>query len=189
MKSSLLVGPCPFSCKAPSVFNEVIYVDGGSKHMEQIGTGIIVGDGDSSAPHIKMDIELNPLKDESDLYHALTHAKYQNIQAWGFLGQREDHQLSNLFEAFNFLEDKNNVEINFENRWKVFSRGHWKISHQGVFSLFQLNNEKVKLNGDIKYFLKSESLRAHSSHGISNFSKGEIDLENLSPIAIYLDQT
>ena len=124
MKSSLLVGPCPFTCKAPSVFNEVIYVDGGSKHMEQIGTGIIVGDGDSSAPHIKMDIELNPLKNESDLYHALTHAKYQNIQAWGFLGHREDHQLSNLFEAFNFLEDKNNVEINFENQWKVFSRGH-----------------------------------------------------------------
>lgn len=172
-------------------------VDGGARYASSFD--VWVGDGDSfqekvEAPHI---FRLPVDKDQSDLAQALSlfgrNARYK-FHFWGFLGGRRDHELFNLGEASQFLEEHHGCEILFYREdgkvsFHFLGSGHWKFSYTGSFSLGTLKKTPVKLTGACKYPIpKTLSLSPLSSLGLSNEGLGEIELENEGAIFLYFPE-
>lgn len=178
-----IIGPMPHLntlAEGPS-----IYVDGGSK-FKTSENGFSVGDNDSYVGHL--DQVISKEKDFSDLAFALSHCnKFKEIYLHGFLGERKDHEIMNFGEVFHFLKNKKQVKALFENKIIFFSQGLWSLSHQGIFSVMGFEDSLITLRGDIKYKLEQHKLKAFSSHGLSNESKGHIYLENQNPIMLFLE--
>ena len=184
--SLTLIGPL-FS-KHIEVVEPLVFVDGGTSFRKK-NEGFSVGDGDS-AP-ITLDQTLSPNKDYSDLAYVLQHIpeNFVQLNLLGFLGGRRDHELINFAELHQFLVNKEGCSANFENQVIAYSRGKWLLEHNGVFSLFSFCENTVQLKGDCKYPLVDKSLRKLSSHGLSNVAKGTIEVENSSPLFVFLNHS
>ena len=116
-------------------------------------------------------IQLNPIKDESDLEEAIRLAKsldYQNIFITGALGKRMDHTFCNL----RILENEKEAKIIFidpKNRMEVLKRGTYYFDHQiyKYFSIFALEDSVISLEG-FKYPLENRLITTSDIYTLSN---------------------
>lgn len=165
----------------------IVFVDGAVHFKTSSHIGYSIGDGDSST--FKLDQKLNPHKDLSDLAFVLKDlpSNFKNIKLKGFLGGRKDHELMNLAEVHQFLKNRTQTSVSFDNLIIAKSLGKWSINYKGIFSLFCFSETLLSLQGDCLYSLNTNRLRPASSHGLSNVSKGTIELKNDNPLFIFLN--
>lgn len=181
----------------------LIWVDGGVNYRHACGLsneiGFAVGDGDS-ANH-KLDQYLDTDKDYSDLAYVLSRLPEQVNQVilLGFLGARRDHELFNVGEIHHFLrtattptwvrfagEQGECSESELDHSIIAYSKGDWKFTAQGVFSLAVFEATEVTLVGACKFQLKTPTtIQPLSSLGLSNEGSGEITLKTQNPAFIF----
>ncbi|MFP5385633.1 MAG: hypothetical protein ACLGHN_06105 [Bacteriovoracia bacterium] len=193
----ILLGPMGPELPSDLYTLPLMAVDGGAHFATSMD--IWVGDADSyseeiHAPHvIRHPIE----KDQSDLALALNLFNdpcHYKLHLWGFLGGRRDHELFNLGEALSFLDKQDGSQILFYNEsgkitYQVVGSGHWKFSHQGLFSLGALKRTEVTLRGDCYYPIKSpQILTPLSSFGLSNIGQGEMTLTTDGAVFLYFPE-
>ena len=174
-------------------FDTCITVDGGLVHTSQKTHWI--GDGDSlgglTPPHSNS-LYLPQKKDQSDLHWALhlLPEKELKILLWGFMGERQDHQLAVFGECFNSLNARPQLRrLYSDNHWVFLAKGEHTIQIQGPFSLFSFEKAQVQIVGDCEYSMRTPAyLEPLSSRGLSNIGHGEINVKNESALVVYLNQ-
>lgn len=191
------VGPMGPDLPEALTHHPILAVDGGANYTSN--PDVWVGDADSylqeiKAPHI---IKHPVHKSESDLALALSlfkeHILYK-FHFWGFLGERKDHELFNLGEAYWFLEEHPESEIIFydakgRENFHLLGAGFWKFHHVGLFSLGTLKKVAVKLTGDCEFPIPHlRHVLALSSFGLSNVGKGDMTLETHGPIFLHFPE-
>jgi thiamine pyrophosphokinase len=187
-KELIVVGPMALSIPKQLHHLAQILVDGGTRIKKKHPVHISVGDGDSFEH--KLDIRVNPDKDFSDLALALSliPKNIKKVHLVGFLGGREDHELINLGEIHYFLSHHKQIEVLLWDRQKKIywglSKGLYHFSHTGYFSLFSFKTNKLSMKGKCEYQLKSKSLKAHSSQGLSNVGFGPISIKCEHPLFV-----
>lgn len=115
-------------------------------------------------------IKLNPIKDDTDLEHALKFAKekgYKSIDVYGCLGGRQDHNLLNL--KLLYLSD---LDITYyDEKHKIFSlkEGTYKIykDNYKYLSLFTFEDCTLSLEGTY-YPIKRTTLTIDDNYTTSN---------------------
>jgi len=188
-----LIGPLKSDLSEVNSHDFTIFVDGGLNFKDGFNNYISVGDSDSTS--LKHDIQLDPVKDESDYFHALKQIppKTKNIFAHGLYGGRLDHQLFILGETETILI-KNNFNFFFfhDNNLRIlaFSKGKHEFSAHGNFSLFSFTDQKILLTGDCKYKITGfdSKIPKLSSRGLSNIGHGKVELSCESPIFVLFPQ-
>ena len=184
--SLYLIGP-QAEPKVP-ISDPVIFVDGGSNIREN-NMGISVGDGDSAV--IQPDILLNPEKDFSDLFFALSliPEHFSEIILAGFSGGRMDHYILNLGEINRFLKSRlNPCRVILDQQVLGFSAGRWEFQTDETFSLIFFQQSNVSLTGQCKYHIPADtSVNAVSSFGLSNEGCGTISLDTSEPAFVFLN--
>ena len=179
----------PMDCNPGHVPEPLVLVDGGARHVDP-GSGIRVGDGDSS--DLPMDHALNPDKDMSDLAFVLDNlpAELRHVRLWGFLGGRKDHELFNLGEVHRYLSSRQNpVRVSFESVALGYSPGNWSFERHGLFSLAAIEPCRVTLTGDCRYPIEDlREIRPLSSLGLSNVGHGTIYLQCEGPAFILMQE-
>jgi thiamine pyrophosphokinase len=193
-KEWVFVGPMGPFLPQSLALHPVVAVDGGAHFVRT--ADVWIGDGDSCEKILKNEhsIHLPEEKDHSDFAGALgllCSPHSYKLHLWGFLGGRRDHELFNLGEALNFLQDHMGSEILFYDSserviFHLISEGTWRFHHKGTFSLGVMRKTRVRLTGDVKYRLDlPTTLRPLSSLGLSNEGQGEIILETMGPLFLY----
>ncbi len=192
-RSAVLVGPLLKKEELPLIKNSpLLLVDGGldlalKYSLDLDRSCFSVGDGDSS--RLSLDEVLPVEKDYSDLAYALSilPEEVESIELLGFLGGRSDHELCNFGEVFHFLKKKKNLaKVYLGPEVTALSSGDWKFSHQGNFSLISFEDSEIRLTGHAAYELEHfTTIKAFSSHGLSNEATGEVKLQTRSPIFLY----
>ncbi len=178
-----LIGP--LLKEAISNVNEpIIYIDGGAQFKIK-DAGFSVGDGDSAK--CLLDQKLPEKKDFSDLAFALQSIPEQFTQIYllGFLGGRSDHQLFNFAEAHSFLKYRTQSTVFFDDAIIAVSKGAYELELNGRFSLFCFEDNNITLSGDCEFQLLKQKLKPLSSHGLSNYSSGKIQLKCDKPALIF----
>lgn len=181
-----IIGPMKFEHSMIELSLETIIVDGGLNHkLNLIGPVTSVGDNDSNLTNTQLTYPLKKDKDFSDLSAALALSTSHNqINLFGFLNGRKDHEFANLLEAISIL--KTATLLNFENQIIVTNKEEIEFTHHGDFSIFCFQESKISLLGEVKYRLDKQILRPLSSHGLSNNSYGELKLINHDKNAIII---
>lgn len=162
----------------------VVFVDGGTRFRAG-EEGFSVGDGDSFEK--PLDEKLPAQKDFSDLAYVLEHAdQYRRIDAFGFWGERKDHELANLGEFQRFLKRQKRAEIHMPPLAKGYSAGSWSLLINGLFSLLVLEAGEIQMTGDIQYPIPHKKMVSPlSSFGISNQAHGSIQIEASMPFFLF----
>lgn len=183
----VLVGP--MGPDLPERFHHfaIMAVDGGARFTGRMNAWIGDSDSNKSVPENTLVYHLPEEKDASDFSCALKlldrQLKY-SLHLWGLSGGRKDHELFVWGEVLAFLEQHPESQcILYGNDGRIdthfLGSGHWRFQHTGRFSLGSLRKIRVKLTGEVKYPIQTESwLPALSSWGLSNVGSGEIILEN-----------
>ena len=199
MSKYIIVAPPPFRWKVLTPLLKhpdlkLIFVDGGLIHYEKFllklpiptKKAISMGDGDSSSRHMNLFKSDQNLSDLSYCLNFLTRQK--NVETFmfvGFLGGRVDHQFFNLGEISRFVK-KNKGQVLLEDKVKFLPKGLSVLNIKGLFSLGSFEDNKVKISGACLYQShKWLSLPILSSRGLSNRGHGKIEIESLSPLAIF----
>lgn len=179
----------------PFAVDAVIFLDGAIKwtsHLPALTCPLYwVGDGDSLGSTLPSEIEVlghySRDKNFSDLSGALRFLPCSGLQieAYGLLGGRPDHELINLLEALNFVAQGIQTQFNFEGKTLALGRGEHQLKHHGNFSLVSFKANQVTLSGNIAYPLCSQQLRPRSSHGLSNVAKGAFSLQANCELLLY----
>ncbi|MFL5783242.1 MAG: hypothetical protein ACJ76H_01450 [Bacteriovoracaceae bacterium] len=190
----VLVGP--MGPELPEKFYDcpVMAVDGGANWAAK--PNVWIGDSDSykETPSTAAIMKLPAEKDASDFSLALKlfdQQKRYKFHLWGFSGGRKDHELFVWGEALSFVDQHPECHlVLYGNEGRIethfLGSGHWRFEHQGLFSLGCMRKIRVKLTGDVKYQIKTESwLPPLSSWGLSNVGSGEIILENEGPAFVH----
>lgn len=195
----IIVGPTPFKWKVLKSFLkhpdvQLIFIDGGLIHYEKFfkqvpiltKNSFSIGDGDSSNKPMNM---LKTDQNLSDLSYCLNYlSKQKNITTVmfvGFLGGRIDHQFFNLGEIYRFVK-KNRGHVILENKIEFLPKGKNTLEIKGIFSIGSFEDTKIKINGACLYKTqKWLSLPILSSRGLSNIGSGKIEIESISPLAIF----
>lgn len=178
-----LVGPL---LKKPQSFTRdpVVFIDGGTQFRTE-SFGFSVGDGDSFNKPLDETLPAN--KDFSDLAYVLKHVdQYRKIDAFGFWGERKDHELANLGEFQQFLKRQKRAEVHLPPFAKGYSAGSWSLLLNGLFSLLVLENAEIQMSGDLQYpILEKKQVTTLSSLGISNEAHGSIQIESSMPFFLF----
>jgi thiamine pyrophosphokinase len=168
-----------------------IFVDGGHRWrslQKKSDLSYSLGDGDSGERE-SLDTVVSPYKDYSDLQLALdtvTDQQWDIIHLLGFLGGHRDHELINIGEVSHFLKGQKNCLVHFEDAVTLAAPGKYQLSHRGRFSIITFDQSPIMLTGNVRYPIENKmSLRPLSSHGLSNLSDGQFELENEAICAIY----
>ncbi len=179
-----LVGP--MANQKLQLRSPVIYIDGGAEF--KTCEGLVVGDGDSFFGEI--DVPLNSEKDFSDLAFCLQQIpeKFHTIRLHGFLGGRRDHEYINVIEAHQFLTERTQTKCLFDEEVLLLSSGEFELAYHGFFSLLGLSHGHISLSGEVKYSLENRSLKALSSHGLSNQAYGNFSIQTQQPVIIFFDK-
>ena len=188
-----LIGPL-YEKGADSLDHPHIFVDRGAVFREEFKQNakdnywdFSVGDGDSSP--IELDLTLNPDKDFSDLSFALSllPKDLKQLNLWGFLGGRRDHELINFGEVHQaLLKNITEAVISFDDKILAKS-GSLEVNIKGTFSLVVFEKTEVKMEGNLKYPLPDfTALRPISSLGLSNLGTGLIKFDSKGPYFIFL---
>lgn len=191
-KKVQLIGPMRVHKEAIDETLPIIFVDGGVKFQKDFQAPTIsIGDNDSNESGNKLDIELDNIKDYSDLDAALAlvPSHIEEIYLHGFLGGRLDHQMINMGSIHHFLKKKNSaMTCHLGPQLLATSKKQISFGHNGNFSLMSLEKQVVKISGACEYKILNEvEIDTLSSHTLSNIANGEVNLECELPIFIYLD--
>lgn len=179
LRPCLLV--CPLATCIPNMNCDYIGVDAGAYLLakNKIMMERSIGDFDSCEKDylsliqkysIKC-IQLNPIKDESDLEEAIKLAKsldYKNIFITGALGKRMDHTVANIRLLTNEKEAKI-VFVDPNNTMEVLKRGTYYFDSQiyKYFSVFALEDSVISLDG-FKYPLENRLITTSDVYTLSN---------------------
>lgn len=179
LRPCLLV--CPLATSIPNMNADYIGVDAGAYLLakNKIMMERSIGDFDSCEKDylsliqkysIKC-IQLNPIKDESDLEEAIKLAKsldYKNIFITGALGKRMDHTVANIRLLTNEKEAKI-VFVDPNNTMEVLKRGTYYFDSQiyKYFSVFALEDSVISLEG-FKYPLENRLITTFDVYTLSN---------------------
>jgi thiamine pyrophosphokinase len=186
-----LLGPKDFpEILLAGVQAPVVYVDGGTRWREkappEAGRGVAIGDGDSS--QFSMDMLLPKAKSYSDLSYVFKNIPphFTDIRAYGFLGDRRDHEIMNLGEAHHFLKNRERCMIRFDHEIWAFSAGEWSLYIDGVFSFVNLEACDVRIEGLCEYQIKEDKkVLPLTSLGLSNTGRGKVIFSSSLPFLIY----
>lgn len=115
-------------------------------------------------------IKLNPIKDDTDLEHALKFAKerdYKEIDIYGCLGGRQDHNLLNL--KFLYLSDSKITYYDQKHKIFLLNKGTHKIYKENYkyLSLFVFEKCTLSLKGTY-YPIDKKTLILNDNYTISN---------------------
>jgi len=167
----------------------IVACDGGLRHAEAIGVApdSVVGDMDSADPGPLANYESGGAKiirypadkDDSDFALALDHAitlGASEIVAFGALGGRFDHAAANVCAMYGAMQKNVRARLQDERTCVFFITGSETVNREGYdyISLFPFDGEArgVSTRG-LKYPIKSETLRAGETRGLSNRFVGE----------------
>lgn len=189
----------PLGPEIPAGFSSmpVVAVDGGAHFAPRID--VWVGDADSYDGEISSSANFkHPIdKDKSDLSLALSlfnKPLSYKFHLWGFLGERKDHELFNLGECLNYLENHPGSEIllyrkNGEVEFHLLATGHWSFEHRGTFSIGTIKKTEIELLGSCDFPISPPSyLYPLTSFGLSNRGTGKIRLNTEGPLFIYFPE-
>lgn len=185
-----LIGPLCKDLRDIEVDLPTILVDGALKWKSHFKNALAVGDGDSFKEQTgqfgEFDYAYSPDKDETDLRLALFHLaqnfQFDQINAYGFLGERRDHELANFFEFCHFLENQKQkiIRLPYDEKKLIsfYSPGFYEFFHTGVFSLFTLRQQAISLSGEVRYAIdaKNSNSLPLTGLGISNEAFGNVKL-------------
>ena len=195
----IIVGPTSFKWKVLTPFLrranvKLFFVDGGLIHQDKFKkktpeltkSSESIGDGDSSKEQMTI---FKTNQNLSDLSYCLNFlSKEANVGTFlfvGFLGGRIDHQFFNLGEISRFTK-KVKAKILLEDKVEFFQKGVIHLEIHGVFSLGSFEDNQIKIKGACLYksrgWLKLPTL---SSRGLSNVGSGKIEIESISPLAVF----
>ncbi len=190
-----LLGPMPGPPLPDQWDAPLVLVDGGGRFYKGGAQQVFwVGDGDSLAPELpKQDIpslEYPEKKDLSDLKAALDllPETCMEVQLWGFLGGKRDHELANFGEIHRFLKSRTSAKASFHDAHGLVearAAGRWEINLKGRFSLLALESCQVRMFGDCEFPIDPpRMLSPLSSLGISNQGKGMVHVHSGGPFFI-----
>lgn len=193
----VFLGPMGPEIPVSMSVHPLLCVDGGAHFTKS--SDVWIGDKDSFHGEInsKHTFHFSTHKDKSDLslaFELIQSQTSKTLHLWGFLGGRKDHEMFNLGEGLRFLENQPESLLKFydyEGRmtFLLMSKGNWKISHHGLFSIGCLKEVELKLSGDCAYpLLNRSTLQPFSSHGLSNVGKGTLEIDVSGPIFIYFPE-
>lgn len=153
-----------------------------------------LGDADGGGNYRELLDELHPAqKDESDLALALKFIEKDihpqaEIHAFGLWGGRFDHQLANMGEFLRLSGHYPKIRIIWHGENKeekaYIACGETDFNHEGLFSVFTLQDNEISIEGEIEYPLAKQSLAALSSLGLSNVARGAFSIHALKPYLI-----
>lgn len=164
---------------------DIIAIDKGAKRLMEAGISFqyAVGDFDSIGDKKLLKklsedakcLKLNPIKDDTDTYHALSlfYDKYQEIYiVGGISGARQEHFIANLKLFYHFpkikLIDDNSV-ISLVENGATFTRDQYTY-----YSFFALENVTSLTLRGFKYAIQNFDLKIESALCISNELKDEV---------------
>ncbi|MFG1492841.1 hypothetical protein [Halobacteriovorax sp. ZH4_bin.1] len=182
----------PMALKLPYIIDSpIIYVDGGLNHRPSDDHPYLsVGDDDSNQTNDSLDITLDENKDFSDLTFALTLIpdNITEINLFGFLGGRLDHQMVTLGSIHHFLKERKSQTIcNFERKLLACSSGDFSFTHKGTFSLLSLEKQELQISGACDFPLNTQKkVKTLSCLTLSNKASGEVHINSELPVFIYL---
>ena len=193
MTKLILIGPQLNSKQTYDFEEKVIFVDGGMDFKNNISHQGFDSIGDQDSTHCSLNNVLDKNKDRSDLYHAFElaneHKNLKELDLYGFMGGRLDHQLFNIGEGYRFIERSTTLEsIHFYNKKikeiSIFKSGHHLFNFEGQFSISTLKNCSINLSGKVEYS-GSIDLIPMSSQGLSNIAHGEFEIKSDQPIIFF----
>ena len=172
-----LVGPGQPGPLKPMPSHPIVYVDGGTVCREA-QEGFAIGDGDSyDGP---LDLKLNPVKDFNDLSYPLKRlpATVKELNLWGFLGRRRDHELANFGEIYDCMHQHAPLRVSMDGDTVVgLTEGTWTLRLNGLFSVMALATTHLSLIGACAYQLPEMTrLAPLSSVGLSNIGHGAVEV-------------
>lgn len=185
-----LVEPGPLKAYIDSKKTMLIACDGGLRQLEKLGykPGIIIGDFDSigalSLPAGIPQIRYPANKDKTDSALAIRYAMeagFNEIILTGFIGNRVDHMLGNIFlltqPDFNGIKLK--IIDGFQEIYVVRSHATIRGSAGDTMSFFPIGGETiVSSTGGLKYALDNYVLSATGNQSISNvLTKNQTKIE------------
>lgn len=175
-----------------TVFDEVVAVDAGLKHLEKINVtpNLAIGDFDSLGytPE-NVNVKKYPShKDASDMELALSYVKnsgHNSVVVFGALGNRLDHTLANLQVFSHYSELGIRVSVVGVSEELTFLTGPssktFDKTATGYVSIIAMNDEVVGLfERGLKWEVENGHLTSRTSLGLSNEFKGhpsEISVE------------
>lgn len=173
----------------------LIFIDGGShflpefkSHNDKIAP-FIVGDGDSSHQNQHFDLKLPTKKDQTDLEVGLSlmPSHYFELQLWGFLGGRLDHELANYGAVAHFLSERQHTQIVFfDQKQMLLSSGNHQLNFKGPFSLLALAETQLHLEGQIEFATEEAiTLEPFVGRGLSNASLGPFEVFTSHPLLLW----
>ena len=170
----------------------VIAADGGLKYLEQcnITPDLVIGDFDTLkyTPQHHNVIKLNPQKDETDMFAAVSQGiqlGYKEFHIFCGTGGRVDHLLANIQMLANlanrqmrgFLIGRNSVLTVIKNSEYTF-----KSSYTGYVSIFSIAEKSKGIYlENLKYELNNAEMSNDFPLGVSNEftgAEGKIKVEN-----------
>lgn len=178
MKTCTVV--CGYKPEIKNIEGDLIGVDRGCLFLirNNFKDFLAIGDFDSVnedeyrliCRHSKEIIKLNPVKDDTDLEHALHYLEansYKKVIVYGALGGRQDHNLLNIKLCLTSI-----MNIVFmDDRHKIFalSKGTYNINkdHFRFLSLFAFEESIVNLEG-VKYPIVFKKIGFNDLYTTSN---------------------
>lgn len=191
----LVLGPMSIDTQRINDFNPsyTLIIDGGINHLKRLGSlihevnSLNIGDDDSSKIKGKMDIELDTVKDLTDLaagLYLLDSSKVSSIHLEGFTGGDFAHQLANIGEINAYLKRNLKIQSLTLDSLLIYNAGKHQIKLDRVFSIISLNQQHISLEGSVKYPLNKHRLEPFSSLGIHNEGDGFVDITCDEPLII-----
>ena len=193
MKNTMnIIGPMEIN---PTLIDKTLFsivVDGGINHLLDLKSSISLGDQDST--NLKLDQVIPKEKDFSDLSYGLKHIPKgtEQINCYGLLGGRLDHQLCVLGDIIEYVVT-HKISFNLFNQCSrkvaIIPAGTWQFQHQGNFSVLSTKEQRIKIDGEVKYKSTSEYtyIRVLTSHTLSNEASGLIQITNEFPLTIFFN--
>lgn len=176
----------------PKSDDYVIAADGGLKYLEEsnIQADLVIGDFDTLkyTPQHHNVIQLNPQKDETDMFSAVSQGIQLGYKEFYILcgtGGRVDHSLANIQmlaylanrQMQGFLIDRDAVLTVIKDSEYIF-----ESSYTGYVSIFSISEKSTGVYlGNLKYELNNAELTNDFPLGVSNEfigAEGKIKVEN-----------
>jgi thiamine pyrophosphokinase len=193
-KSCIIIAAGDIGFKFPYVYNAfsagmknpyIIAVDGGYDYCVKfkIRPDIVIGDFDSTAstPKNVRVWQLNPEKDESDTYAAVSHALnlgLKDIYIYGGIGGRLSHTLANIQTMKMIAESQARCYmIQDDTLVTVISNGYFEFSPNpdAYISVFAMDEQCFVTEVGVKYPLENHRLLNSYPLGLSNEPDPEYD--------------
>ena len=181
----------PLSFQDIEYQNEIphICVDGGSRVLKDLPHSLCIGDGDSSLPGTEINYKLPKEKDISDLGFTLSLLEnFNQINLYGFIGERLDHQLAVFGEINTFLKNVKESTFRLEHKIIATNFNNFQFEHQGLFSIFSLSDCILSIQGDCQYKLANKLIPKLSSFTLSNIAFGNVLVHSNKPIFIFKNE-